>query len=542
MTHFFRRAVVLAILAVGALVTAVPALAQDSLTPSPVNVTLQPGASTTVNKTLHLEALPGAADIIIAIDTTGSMGGAIAQAQAEATQMVTDIQAQIPGARFAVVDFKDYPVAPYVQAGDFPYLLRTAAGYTASATVVQAAINTMAAGGGSDLPESYNAVFRNAVSDPVLVATRNPSAAQFLVVLGDAPPHDAQLGASFSACGNQPPDDADDPTATRIANLAAANIGLLMIFYDTGSFAGTTLACYEQLAAAAGGDAVSGGGGTTLSSQIIAAVQAQASQINSLNLTATNAAGTGPCALNVAFDLSSVSLPQTAPVNFTFTETITAPNTLAAGAYQCVVTATVNGTVRATQTINATVLDGTNPTCVVEVLAASFIRVRVRDLESGIGPGGVTVIAPTTNVTVNNPTTQPGFPAAGTTGDVYITATRINRTVAAVLRLRVQDIGGNFVFCDPVLATLRLKSSARPTVRTYGGIPFVEHKLTIRALKRGLTRAVVSANGRSIRINLRGKAQTSASIASLLSHGRNNKVTIKLYGKRGALALVALTD
>ena len=50
-----------------------PALAADSFTPNPVVVTLQAGASTTINKTLHLDALPGSADILIAIDTTGSM-------------------------------------------------------------------------------------------------------------------------------------------------------------------------------------------------------------------------------------------------------------------------------------------------------------------------------------------------------------------------------------------------------------------------------------------------------------------------------------
>ena len=89
-----RLLAVTAALVVGTLAQALPAFGADTFTPNPVNVTLQAGASTDVSKTLHLDALPGAADIIIAIDTTGSMASAIAQAKAQATQLCTDVQNQ----------------------------------------------------------------------------------------------------------------------------------------------------------------------------------------------------------------------------------------------------------------------------------------------------------------------------------------------------------------------------------------------------------------------------------------------------------------
>jgi len=115
-TSLLRRwLAVTAALILGALVTAGPASAVDSLIPNPVVLTLQAGQTTTVNKTLHLDALPGAADIIIAIDTTGSMVGAIAQAKAQATQLCNDVKAAIPGARFAVFDFRDEPDRPATQ-------------------------------------------------------------------------------------------------------------------------------------------------------------------------------------------------------------------------------------------------------------------------------------------------------------------------------------------------------------------------------------------------------------------------------------------
>jgi hypothetical protein len=43
------------------------------------------------------------------------MASAIAQAKAQATQLCTDVQNQIPGARFAVFDFRDVPDRPATQ-------------------------------------------------------------------------------------------------------------------------------------------------------------------------------------------------------------------------------------------------------------------------------------------------------------------------------------------------------------------------------------------------------------------------------------------
>src|SRR5256885_2022801 len=104
-----RTASVLTAFVAVSLIGALTAAATDAFNPAVVTLTLQAGASADVKKTLHLDALPGAADIVLAIDTTGSMGTAIAQAKADATNIVTQVQAQIQGARFAVVDFKDYP-------------------------------------------------------------------------------------------------------------------------------------------------------------------------------------------------------------------------------------------------------------------------------------------------------------------------------------------------------------------------------------------------------------------------------------------------
>ena len=331
--------------------------AVDQFNPAVVTLTLGAGESAKVDKILHLDARPEFADIIIAIDTTSSMGGAIAQAKMEAIQICNDVKAQIPGARFAVVDFKDYPFSPYGGPGDYPYLLKTPTGFVADCATFAVAINTMSASGGNDFPEAYNRVFFEAYSDPVVALSRNPQAVQFLVVLGDAPPHDPTQTVA-PACGNRPPIDPgrdnivgtpdDLETENTIAGLNANNITLLMIRYNNA----IPLACYKQLAGATGGDAVDAGSGSSLSDEIVSLVNARAAQINRVDLEVS----CSPPGLSVSFTPPPPYGPFTAPVDISFVETVTAP--AVPGNFSCTVTAVVDGARRATQVINVNVTPG----------------------------------------------------------------------------------------------------------------------------------------------------------------------------------------
>jgi Big-like domain-containing protein len=313
------------------LVAAGQALAQvDTLSPALVDQTVGPGETVTVDKTFHLDALPGAADIIIAIDTTGSMGAAIAQAKAQATQLCNDVQTAIPGARFAVFDFRDVPDRPLTQGVEILTPI-----FTASCVAVTAAINTMTAGGGGDFPEAYNWVFNKAYNDPLhldpaavtLDASRLANAVQFLVVLGDAVPHNSPAPTVAPACGNTPPADAGVDSTREIGGLNAKDITLLMINY------GGVLSCYSQLAGATGGTAVNAGG--DLSGEIISQIRAAAAHVSNVHLEVV-----GPCLLDITF--SPANIPSgTAPGDFHFTETITAPT--AAGDYKCTVQGFADG-------------------------------------------------------------------------------------------------------------------------------------------------------------------------------------------------------
>ncbi|MFL5680190.1 MAG: post-COAP-1 domain-containing protein [Chloroflexota bacterium] len=319
------------------LIGAIPVAAADSFTPSAVAQTLGAGQSTTIDKTLHLDALPGAADIVIAVDTTGSMGAAIAQAKAQATALCNDVQTAIPDARFAVIDFRD--LADYPPDG---VVLKTP-GFTGDCAVIQAAINTMFAAGGGDTPEAYNEVFHEAYSNTLLNSTRGADALQFLTVLGDAPPHNAPAPTVAPGCGSN---TAEALTSDHeIQALVDNDITLLMINYDSGPI----LTCYQQLAAATGGTAVNAG--SDLSATIISQIQTAASHIESVDLVVS----TG-CPLTVTFAPGSHFGPLTAPTDITFHETITAPGTL--GLASCTVTAVVDGANRAVQTLAITVVAG----------------------------------------------------------------------------------------------------------------------------------------------------------------------------------------
>jgi hypothetical protein len=356
-----------AVLLLGAFGTAGPAFGADTLTPSTVVVTLQAGQSTTVNKTLHLDGLPPRADIIVAVDTTGSMGTPIAQAQADAVNICNQVQAAIPGARFAVVDFEDYPPPGPGQVGDVPYALKTP-GFTSSCAVFSAAIATMTAvsGSGGDDPEAYNRAFFEAYADAgnPIVQTRDPLATQFLVVLGDAAPHSA---TAFGSCPASPPDDlgrdalpgtADDlNTSTTIAGLNANDITLAMIRYTTGGVS-VSLACYQDLANATGGTAVDDTGAGQIGPFIIANAQAVPYTVD-LQVSAG-------CPIGFSFAPPFPQGPFTGPQTINFTETITAPTV--PGNYTCTITAvlTPGGPTTAVETVNVTVVPGPPATLTLE--------------------------------------------------------------------------------------------------------------------------------------------------------------------------------
>jgi hypothetical protein len=476
MKNHWRRSTVSFVVALAALTLAAPSLAADTLTPAVVTTTLQAGQSTTVGKSLHLDGLPPRADIIVAIDTTGSMGTPIAQAQADAVNICNQVQAAIPGARFAVMDFEDYFPGPGA-AGDVPYALKTP-GFISSCATFSAAIATMSAvdGSGGDGPEAYNRAFFEAYANggnPITL-TRDPLATQFLVVLGDAAPHSA---TAFGSCPAAPPADfgrngvaggGDDlDTSTTIAGLNAANIDLLMIRYTTGGVS-VPLSCYQDMANATGGTAVDDSAAPSIGTFIVANAQAVPYTVG-LQVSAG-------CPIGISFSPAPPYGPFTGAQTIPFTETITAPTLV--GSYTCTVTAVITpgGPTTAVQTVNVTVTPGPPATLTLApktatntVDAQHCVTATVKDAFGNATPG-ITVrfsVNPTTFRTPSSGSAVTG--AAGTAQFCYTSAFIGSDVITAYADTNGNNVRDANEPGDTAAKTWVLPQSTPGCKVTYGG-------------------------------------------------------------------------
>jgi hypothetical protein len=99
------------------------------------------------------------ADLVLSLDTTGSMGGEIGNVRNGLATIITTAQASVSDTQFAVASWRDFPIAPFGNAGDLPWQLLQAT--TSNTTALVAALGPLAAAGGGDLPESgYEALYQ----------------------------------------------------------------------------------------------------------------------------------------------------------------------------------------------------------------------------------------------------------------------------------------------------------------------------------------------------------------------------------------------
>lgn len=186
-------------------------------------------------------------EIMLAIDTTGSMGGTITQAQEDARRLVQKMRAIYPETEVGVIDFRD---------SDDPsteYIVRQ--NLTSDAAAVEAAINGMTASGGGDYPEGFNLLFNKSYTDTNISWER--AGRHVLVVMSDAEPHGVR-NAGFTSCTDTSTDPYGLNTATELANMRANKRTLVMVRQAS---AYPSLDCYRQMADAAytGGTAIEAG-------------------------------------------------------------------------------------------------------------------------------------------------------------------------------------------------------------------------------------------------------------------------------------------
>src|SRR3954452_9208937 len=145
-----------------ALLTAGSGSATDGFSAPTSAVNVAAGGSADVPESLNLDAQN--VDVLLALDTTGSMGGptgALGTAKADATAIVNTLAADFTPAggtvKFAVADFQDYYPTFSSTTTDVPYRLDQ--GLTDNAATVQSAVDGVPSGDGGDIPEAYFRLF-----------------------------------------------------------------------------------------------------------------------------------------------------------------------------------------------------------------------------------------------------------------------------------------------------------------------------------------------------------------------------------------------
>ncbi len=256
------------------------------VSPSTVSETVNPGAVITVAKTVTTPAIPPKPDVVFLADTTGSMGGAIANVKTGSTGIMNQVRTAQADSQFGVANYKDF------SDGAAVFTLNQAV--TASIASAQTGINAWSASGGGDTPEAQ----LNALTQLATGPTGFRSGSSRIVVwFGDAPGHDPSGSAT---------------EASTTAALQAAGIRVIAVSTGFNQLNSTGQAL--RIANATGGLFISGVNDTTVANAILTALT---------NLPVTVSPSI-TCDAGLTLTLTPTS-PETITSggNVTYTETIT---------------------------------------------------------------------------------------------------------------------------------------------------------------------------------------------------------------------------
>jgi hypothetical protein len=145
-------------------------------------------------------------DLMLAIDTTGSMGDEISYLKSELRTILADLGQSHPGLdiRLGLVAYKD--------EGDV-YVTRTYP-FVSSLDAMQANLQAQYAEGGGDYPEAMDLALARAVAQDW-----RPDAVKSLLLVADAPPHDENIGKAWRAA------EAARAKRIQIVPVAASGVG-----------------------------------------------------------------------------------------------------------------------------------------------------------------------------------------------------------------------------------------------------------------------------------------------------------------------------
>jgi len=118
-------------------------------------------------------------DVAFVVDTTGSMGGEIAQVRTDLASLVAQLDAATDSYRVAVVSYRDFPDRTSIVT-DYPS--RVDQTFTDDLGLIQAGIDSLYAYGGGDWQETVYSGIQSAIDLPW-----RPGVTKVMIVIGDAP-------------------------------------------------------------------------------------------------------------------------------------------------------------------------------------------------------------------------------------------------------------------------------------------------------------------------------------------------------------------
>lgn len=173
------------------------------------------------------------------------------------------------------------------------------------------------------------------------------------------------------------------------------------------------------------------------------------------------------------------------------------------------------------------------PTCDV-ILVAGGVDAILRDAGTGLAS---VMVNRQENATLN----IPGFPI-GSPGPVTVQARKIDPALRSRVELKVTDVSGNSILCDPVL-TLQIREAGKPVSERVTDLPQAEGKVTVFNGSPGVTTLKIEVNGRRFLLTgLRDGEQRSLDVSSALRPGNGNTATLTAEGKPGGDIEIVIHD
>ena len=172
-------------------------------------------------------------EVVIALDSTGSMGAVIAAAKAQCQALVRRLRFLVPQFRAGLVTYDDGA--------------RLRAPLTTDEVELQRAFDKVAAAGGGDVEEGVDKGIYLAMKQEQVAWSRKAHRA--IVVVGDAPPHDGDVAPLLKRLAKAAEDDLfDHPVSVHCVATTAEGVEHFRAIAGAGRGAYITLGTTERLA------------------------------------------------------------------------------------------------------------------------------------------------------------------------------------------------------------------------------------------------------------------------------------------------------